>query len=108
MWLMTPRGFFSVVAHRDDPTALMVRGRARDDLESLAELDRTLEIQHTPRGDYAWRAIVSRDAWSRLLTTLVAEVDYPDFKSEVGRVQGVERASLYARVWMVLRELQRK
>ena len=32
MWLLTTRGFFSVVAHRNEPDAVLVRARARIDL----------------------------------------------------------------------------
>ncbi|MFN8150301.1 MAG: hypothetical protein U0R24_04125 [Solirubrobacterales bacterium] len=37
MWLFTTQGFYSVVAHRDDPETLIVRGRTREDIEALRE-----------------------------------------------------------------------
>ncbi|MCP9491271.1 MAG: hypothetical protein MSC31_15550 [Solirubrobacteraceae bacterium MAG38_C4-C5] len=33
MWLLTPRGFYSVVANHDDPETVLVRARVREDLE---------------------------------------------------------------------------
>jgi hypothetical protein len=36
VWILTPRGFYSVVANRDDPETVLVRARASEDLEQLA------------------------------------------------------------------------
>src|SRR3954453_21583727 len=106
MWLFTPRGFYSVVAHRDDPDVVLVRARERADLESLAELSPRLAIAHTPERDYAWRVLMPRAEWERALGLLATEIDYPNFKDEVQRKQGYGRASLYAQVWSTLRSLQ--
>jgi hypothetical protein len=106
MWLVTTRGFFSVVADRDDAGAVLVRARAREDLESLAELVPGLEVEHTPRADYAYRARVPREVWASVVATLGTEIDYGNFKDAVARRQGLERASIYAVVWATLRELQ--
>jgi hypothetical protein len=103
---MTPRGFYSVVAHHDDPTLVLVRSRAREDLEALADLLAGLEIRETPERDYRWRTIVSRRSWSAALVLLAAEIDYPNFKAEVERRQGRERAGVYHEVWAALRGLQ--
>jgi hypothetical protein len=61
---MTPRGFYSVVAHPDDPSLVLVRARARGDLLALTDLLAGLEIRETPERDYRWRTIVSRRSWS--------------------------------------------
>src|SRR3954453_4833552 len=106
MWLMTPRGFYSVVAHRDDPDVLLVRARDRADLESLTELSPGLAIANTPERDYAWRVLMARAEWERVLGLLATEIDYPNFKDEVAREQGYERASLSAQVWPPVRSLQ--
>ncbi len=58
-----------------------------------------LEPTETPAAGYRWRAEVSRDAWARAVGELVAEIDYENFKSEVKRVQGGDRAAVYSRVW---------
>ena len=38
MWLMTTRGFFSVVEHREDDNILLIRARCKQDIEALADL----------------------------------------------------------------------
>src|SRR2546430_6376685 len=35
MWLITTQGFYSVVAHRDQPDMLLVRARTSDDTAAL-------------------------------------------------------------------------
>ena len=107
MWIFTPRGFFSVVAHRDDPELVLVRARAHEDLRKLIGVLGQIEILETPDGDYRWRTIVTRQAWTGALVLLAAEIDYPNFKDEVAHRQGYERAGLYGEVWSVLRRLQK-
>jgi hypothetical protein len=107
MWVVTTRGFYSVVAHRDDPEMVLVRVRAREDLEALDELIGPLEILTTPERDYGFRATVPRERWSQALVLLASEIDYPNFKNAVAAKQGHERAVTYHRVWSDLLELQR-
>src|SRR4051812_36506166 len=102
MWLLTPRGFYSVVADREQPDWLLVRARARDDLESLAELVSGLAIEYTPERDYAWRTRMTRRNWEQLAALLGSEIDYPNFKNAVAAAQGPERAAIYGRVWSTL------
>ena len=106
MWLLTTRGFYSVVANRHDPELVLVRTRVRDDLEGLRDLVPELEIEHTPRADYEWRAAVRRPAWTAVVCSLAAGIDYGNFKDAVAHAQGLDRASLYAIVWATLRDLQ--
>ena len=107
MWIVSTRGFFSTVAHRDRPGLVLVRSRAREDLVSLGELIGPLEITHTPQRDYAFRAEVPRKQWSAALVLLASEIDYPNFKDVVAERQGQDRAGIYHRVWSDLAELQR-
>jgi hypothetical protein len=106
MWLLTPRGFYSVVANTDDPETVLVRARAREDLEALHDLIDGLDIIETRDRDYRWRALVTRRAWSTALALLAAEIDYPNFKDEVARRQGRKRADVYHAVWATLLGLQ--
>lgn len=108
MWLLTPRGFYSVVADRDDAEHVLVRTRTRVDLEALRDVLGDIEIQETPGRDYRWRSSVRRVAWSTALVLLAAEIDYSNFKAEVERRQGPERARLYHEIWAALLALQRR
>ena len=106
MWLVTTRGFYSVVENHDDPDGLLVRARVRGDLESLADLIRGLEVEETPDRDYRFRASVARDAWGIAAGELGREIDYPNFKDAVAERQGSSRAHVYSGVWGILLELQ--
>lgn len=108
MWLFTPIGFFSVVAHRDND-ALIVRARVLSDLEALRDgFMPDLEILETPERDYRWRALVARDEWEHTAARLAASIDYPNFKSEVARRQGSARAHRYGEIWSVMYGLQNR
>ncbi|MBX5442153.1 MAG: hypothetical protein IRZ32_11585 [Solirubrobacteraceae bacterium] len=100
---MTTRGFYSVVAHRTLPAEVLVRTRTRADLEALEELIGPIDIFATPRADYPWRAVVSRERWSAAAVLLTAEIDYEDFKTAVAERQGDAREAVYHDVWMTLR-----
>lgn len=106
MWLFTTQGFYSVVAHRDDPDLLLIRARTEQDIEALRCQVPDLEAFEDLTADYRWRAIVSRSAWRQAVATLAGELDYDNFKSAVARSQGRERAALYGKVWQKLRTLQ--
>lgn len=109
MWVLTPFGFFSIVAHRDRPKMLLVRARDEGDLKALV---RKLpaprpRIQRTPGADYLFRVAVSREALSDLLAYELESMTYPNFKNEVAVRQGPKRAEVYHRLWRELLELQR-
>ena len=106
MWLFTTQGFYSVVAHRRDPDRLLVRARAREDLEALRDQIPDLRIASDRTADYRWRAVVTRAEWVAAIAQLATEIDYDNFKSSVADRQGIERERLYMRVWAEMRKLQ--
>jgi len=107
MWLVTTQGFYSVVAHRDDPERLLVRARVREDLEALRAQIAGIEPVEMPDADYRWRAEVTRDEWQAALASLGGSIDYDNFKNAVGERQGWEREAVYHKVWAALARLQR-
>src|SRR3954451_23252778 len=106
MWLFTTQGFYSVVTHRRDRDKLLVRARAREDLEALREQIPELRIFSDPSADYRWRAVVTRAEWVAALAQLASDIDYDNFKNAVAIRQGIDRERLYSRVWAALRSLQ--
>ena len=107
MWVMTTQGFYSAVAHRDEPENVIVRARTRDDIEALREQIPDIEPFEDPSADYRHRAIVSKAEWVAALADLAAEIDYDNFKNAVARAQGAERSHVYGAVWSTLLPLQR-
>ena len=107
MWLFTTIGFFSVVAHADDPRTILIRARVREDLDELRVHHLPdLEIVEGAGTDYAFRAFVSRDEGEHVAQQLAQSVDYPNFKTAVAERHSDERAHRYYEVWRVMHRLQ--
>ncbi len=108
MWLFTPFGYFSVVAHRADKRVLLVRARVAKDLANLRKkyLPSLSKTVLTPLADYPARATVGRKAFAKAVAKIALDIDYDNFKSEVGRVQGQGRAHAYLEIWQATRRLQ--
>lgn len=110
MWVVSAVGFFSVVEKpwdRDGKT-LTVRARRREDLEGLRDrfLPTMGPISEDPGADYRFRAQAPREAVAVALAAMARGIDYQNFKAEVARVRGHDRAATYHEVWEVLRRLQ--
>jgi hypothetical protein len=122
MWVFTRYGFFSAVCARQgnrtgseaiDPARLMVRARVRGHLEALkarfADLLGTCDIHESATTDYAFRIVVDKLVWARVVSTLAEEIDYGNFKSEVARHQGrggVDYEHSLHEVWSIMYGLQ--
>lgn len=106
MWLFTTDGFFSAVAHRDNPGTILVRSRVREDAQSLVASVGQGEVIETPDGDYRYRVLLPRNTWSAHLAAAGDAIDYPNFKNAVATRQGADRARAYADVWSVMFQLQ--
>lgn len=114
MWIATPTGFYSAVAHKFEPELVVVRGRALQDVEALAAWinRRRADLVGTPDGeveviayqqsDYPWRVIATKGEWAAFLAFEVEGITYTNFKDEITRVQGRARHDIYSRVWGVL------
>lgn len=108
MWLLTTCGFFSIVAKPGDAAhgRLTVRARAASDLDRL-RAQHLPELGPTVRGggtDYPFRAHAPREAVARAAASLVAQLDYANFK---GRVDASDpgRAHVYGGVWAELQHI---
>ncbi|MGB4950765.1 MAG: hypothetical protein WBO55_09030 [Rhizobiaceae bacterium] len=109
MWLATKYGFFSVVAHQDDPDLVQVRARSRDDLEHLRGFAQGRDIPvpdivMTPANDYCCRIFMTRRSWTQLGGELATEIDYPNFKEQVRGEPA--RDAAYMQMWSIMRRYQ--
>jgi len=102
MWVMTTRGFYSVVQHRDDPTKVMIRARCREDVDAIAALIPDAEPFQTDYSDYAWRIVTSASNWIGALTTIALAVDYDNFKNAV---KSPKHKNAYLDVWSTMLRL---
>jgi hypothetical protein len=120
MWCMTVHGFYSAVVDTTDKTGrtLVVRSRQLRDLENLQKvlsdvaLERKLDVPipsigESTTSDYKYRVRVHRETWKLFLDSLTDEMDYPNFKSAVGkRSDQVCKLNAYHKVWHELYRLQ--
>jgi hypothetical protein len=82
MWLFTSNGFVSVVADKNDPTneKLLVRSRDRNHIRSLFPLAKVFSV---PLSDYQWRAWVSRDQVTEVVSNNIQNLNYTNFKNSI-------------------------
>ncbi len=105
MWIFTKHGFYSAVQHTDKANVVLVRARFKGDLESLCKTyDITPEVKYTPAADYLYRMEFKKELWSEIVAKEAADIDYPNFKSEVH--DGTERDTAYMGCWASLRRAQ--
>lgn len=103
MWVMTTRGFYSAVQHREDPTRVMVRARCKEDIDALAELIPNAEPYELLLSDYAWRIETSQAEWVEALVQMSLDVDYDNFKNAV---KSKKHKDAYMNVWFDLLDLE--
>jgi hypothetical protein len=107
MWLFTAFGFFSIVQKQKGDT-LTIRARVRDDLDRLRE-HYLPSLSSTVAGggtDYPFRATAGRKAVATAVARIAEDITYSNFKNEVAREIGHERAHVYGSVWGVMRGLE--
>ena len=111
MWLVTDRGFYSVVDKGDREGHVCIRARVGTDLENLIELESLTgyagDVIETHNSDYRFRVYVTREDWVAAAADLARQIDYSNFKSVVAERQGHDRAHTYMDVWSDLNRLQR-
>lgn len=111
MWLFTNFGFFSIV-QKGTPDRLTIRGRSRQDLETLVRRYGSLlgvgpeAIVDSPAGDYCCRVGVDKADFSAAMAAIAADIDYSNFKDSVHQEQGHDRAHIYMDVWSTMYEFQ--
>ena len=120
MWISSVVGTFSVVQASPEPgkrpgapRKLMVRARVRKHLELLQRdhpsLRRYPIIRSEPGRDYAFRMIVPRTTFARVMAALVSSIAYGNFKGACEASPDLDPAYNTALhdVWAVFRRLQK-
>src|SRR5260221_8891595 len=109
MWIASILGWFSVVRDAERAGHVLVRARARADINNLYRAHRQSCPSMTPPSsdearDYRYRLSISREDWIKLAGKLAEEVDYPNFKMAVH--EGADQANkhaAYAGIWWIMR-----
>ena len=130
MWIMTNRGFYSIVEKEWDKAdgTLTVRSRRLADLENFldgvvnplrvkdARPGQYLEIGKSekwgdqieidPRADYRYRARVDRAAAQEAIARFLFDIDYDNFKNSVSARGLHDHAAAYGSVWSAMMRIQ--
>jgi hypothetical protein len=106
MWVITTRGFYSVVQHRTEPNKVLVRARCEEDIRALEDIV-GIEPFSLDSSDYEWRIEMPMAVWLKAMTEITLDIDYDNFKNAVKDAQGSKRANVYMSVWSVLLRLEK-
>ena len=110
MWVFTQDGFFSAVEDENDSGTLLVRSRARIDLERFCSaVDGVVagDIIETTDSDYPVRVFVPREKFAQYLVDQTMDLDYPNFKNQLKEIgEPTHRLDAMMQVWGVMRRFQ--
>ena len=100
MWVFLNDSFLSIVAHRHQPNALLVRARVAGDIERAFP---GATVTNTPEADYPFRATLPRAVVGERLATLAGDLGYTNFKNSV---REPDRHDAYFDTWATMRQFQ--
>ena len=80
MWIFTPQGFISAVAHREDPQSIMIRARDQGHLRAMFPGSTVVK---SPLGDYPARISIPRNVFAAWLASQAYDLDYTNFKDAI-------------------------
>lgn len=80
MWIFLNNSSLSIVSHWDLPDHLLVRSRIEGDIEQVFP---SAEVEHTPKFDYPYRAVIAREVVAEVMASAIAAIDYGNFKNSV-------------------------
>ena len=112
MWIFATIGCFSIVTDSMKPGWLLIRARARADIDNLYQAHSESCPSMTPPSsdearDYRWRLSISRKDWIKLAGLLASDVTYPNFKMAVHeRADQANKKAAYAEIWWTMRRVQ--
>lgn len=100
MWIFMNEAFISVVYKDGDGTQLLVRARRAGDIERVFP---QAVVRHTPRNDYAYRALVDIESIAQRMANAIRAIDYSNFKASV---RERDRHDAYLDVWGAMHAYQ--
>jgi hypothetical protein len=105
MWIFLNDAMLSVVVDRDRPERLLVRARAKGDIARAFEGTRGPRIRErkTPKGDYLFRASVTRTRLAAAMARAIDDIDYDNFKASV---EQKDRHDAYMSAWTAMKRFQ--
>lgn len=112
MWVFTNKGFVSVVQDHIDPDMLKIRARSREHLQAIKDAHHVLKgkaIKESSDTDYRYRMFVSRLTWAQVMSHMVKDINYTNFKDEAStnyKVCGSGYVHCLHDVWKIMYDYQ--
>lgn len=82
MWICMNDAFVSVVRDKNDNTRLVVRARDPDHIRNLFK-DHDVKVEITPQADYIARVFIDDEAFAKIISSKIVDIDYLNFKNSV-------------------------
>jgi len=104
MWIAMNDSFLSVVQDRNDPDGAVVRARVRDDLHNVFDTDDTeANVIESNDSDYRFRVFVPKAVVAEIISSLINQIDYDNFKNSV---EDDFRHDAYIDIWRAMNKVQ--
>lgn len=100
MWVYAKNGFLSIVQHRDKPDTFIVRARVSGDIQNYWP---HAEVEVDTGTDYKFRAFIKRDEVTKVVSKMVDDIDYGNFKNSI---KDPYRSICYSWVWEIMVHFQ--
>ena len=111
MWLMTQRGFFSIVQDPKNTSQFVVRSRSKRDLWNFCEdlgIDKKWIVE-TPNRDYPCRVFALKEEVGRWLAFQVGSLTYTNFKDHIHTLPDQKaKLTAYHDIWATMRKTEEK
>lgn len=95
MWIFMNDSMLSVVENYDDPNTLMVRSRAKGDIEAVFP---DADVITNAGTDYSFRAFIPRSHVATVIANRINNIDYGNFKDSIPK-HDAHRHEAYFNVW---------
>lgn len=80
MWIVSNKGFASIVKNRNKKDEFIVRARNIEILEDFFDSERIVE---TPDADYLFRVFANKKEMKAFVDNVAAQIDYDNFKNSI-------------------------
>lgn len=107
MWIYSKNFFCSVVADRNDASMLVVRFRSKFHADEFGKVFTGYKVHKDEYADYLYRAFVPKVLFAEIMSDLMRDIDYYNFKNSVAdRGCTTREHTALMNVWSDLRDYQ--
>jgi hypothetical protein len=97
MWIFCRDGFLSIVQHWEKPDILIVRSRFKGHIQRI--FGDVAVVEEETGTDYEYRAFLSKELVSKVIADAINDIDYGNFKNELGSKVKRLDATYVRRCW---------